>query len=223
MAKYSKLRYVLAVVVLFWGLSIVGLGFSMTGWNQQMMPYVTRGLNARIVILEKDYVQQGLNESASKEEFEKGLTELKTVLGRVEKGEVFGAWGMFLEKLSLFLCFLAGILFLLNVYFLLRRHMFLDICMKLSMAAALAFFISYGYWCFIQWSFTLQVVEDAIGLQLMLKNTQVHAIEAGSILRSTFSSRSVMYGLGLIFSLYCGLPFSLYMLIKMREKPVASE
>ncbi len=219
MNKYSKIRFALAVVFLFFSFRIVDIGVLVKETNHRVIPYIKRGLQGRIADFEKDYSEKGLKENVKKENFDKGLSELKDNLVRLENGEVFGAVGNWIEKILVFLSFFISILFFLNAVLILRRIPSFEIFIKFSYPLVVLWVIFLFFGMFNPMSYVVQGGKIAARIAFMLKGAEkFYSYDKFSMLRLIMlDPRNILF-LSYILFVFAGIPFGLYKWIKKREE-----
>lgn len=221
MKKYSRLRWVLAVVFVVFGFNVMGMGSAIQAFNrnQRMAPYVQRGLGEKIAELEKQYSEKGLKEGVSQVDFETKLGKIKKYLSELGKGSAFGIWGSWSEKIVILLSIIVSALFFVNALLIIKHSAIFDLSMSFLLSGVIAFVIALCGYFLVEMFFVSQTISEVTKLTSMLQaGVNVEEFDRRLFLMRVICSPYVILPPVFILLLFLGVPSGLYVWLKKREK-----
>ena len=221
MHRYSKLRFVLALVLCFLGFQFFKIGFSFKGSNSALLPYIQRGVDQKLSDLEAEYQMKGLKEGVDAEDFERELGALKTDMEHFKKGVLHGK-NYLVEIAVVMLGYLLCFLFLVNAYLVLRKSVHFDRVMKTALYAVWVFWGSFYAYIIVQVSFIFSSTERIMRLVTMIADVEdAPAVRPGRMLRESLTSPEAILFTAAFLLFFWGIPLLLYAWLKNRERSLS--
>ncbi|MBM3248037.1 MAG: hypothetical protein FJZ10_01230 [Candidatus Omnitrophica bacterium] len=218
MNRYSKLRFVLALILCLWGFQFFKIGFSLIGLNSTLLPYIQRGMDQRMSQLEIEYKKNGLKDGVREEDFEREFGVLKTDMDNFKEGVAQGK-NYFLEAAVVILCYLLCFLFWINTYLVLRKSTHFEKLMKTALFTVWGFVGSFYVYMLNQISFVFSSTERIMRLVEMLAGSkEMPVVESGRMLKNFLVSPEGILFPVLFLLFFWGIPFAVYVWLKKRER-----
>lgn len=218
MDRYSKLRSVLALVLLLEGVQFFKIGFSLKGLNYALLSYIQRGMDQRISQFESEYITNELKERIDPKEFEQELNTLRSDMANFKK-DIMSGKNYFMEIVIMVLCFVLGVLFWVNTYLVLRRSKQSDLMIRMAFNMVWIFVGSFCIYVFSQLYFVFTITERNMRLVGMLQGVErTSAIHTREMLKNFLISPEVILFPVLFLLFFWAVPFVLYVWIKKRER-----